>query len=162
MRDEGVVPPLARMDYGERALRFDAALADAKSGSDADGVLAGMLADPGHDEVERPLIASALGDVRGPAGSAALRPALAGALVQASEASPRSRRDFVDLAGACVWALGKRDGAAATDALLEAVRHSHRDVSVSTTGTPSGGALVRAAAGVADDLADKIRRHTEG
>jgi hypothetical protein len=30
------------------------------------------------------------------------------------------------------------------------------------TGTPSGSALVRAAAGVADDLADRTRRYTEG
>lgn len=120
---------MSRVSYDERANRFDAALALARSRGNADEVLAGMLADPAYNEWERVLIAGELGDVRGPAGSAALRQAMTGALARLGVASGRARSESADLACACVWALGKRDGAGATDALLEAARHARRYVS---------------------------------
>ena len=88
-----------------------------------------MLADREHDERELPLIAAALGDVRGPAGSAALRSAVAEAFAQLRAGGPRVRQKFGDVAYASVGALGQRDGAAATDVLLEAARQPHPDVS---------------------------------
>jgi HEAT repeat protein len=88
-----------------------------------------MMADQGYDGAERPQIAEALGHTRGSAGSAALRSALAEALAQLSAANPGARPGFRDIACAGTWALGQRDGAAATDALLDAARHPDRDVS---------------------------------
>jgi hypothetical protein len=120
---------MGRMSYDERALRFDAVLAQAVACGDADEVLAGMLADERHDDREQVLIVAALGDAHGPAGRPALRSALARALAGLRTAGPRARSDWADLACACTWALGKRDGPAATDLLLEAALDPHPDVS---------------------------------
>jgi hypothetical protein len=60
------------MTYSERAARFDRALVEAASASDADEKLAAMLTDPALDHREQILAAATLGEARGPAGSAAL------------------------------------------------------------------------------------------
>jgi hypothetical protein len=82
---------MGRMSYDERADRFDAALAAARSRSDADKYLP-HDGRSGYDGREWPLIAEALGQTRGSAGSVALRSAMAEALAQLGTASPALAR----------------------------------------------------------------------
>src|ERR1022692_1668134 len=116
---------MRRMTYVERANRFDAALSAAASGSDADQVLAGMLADSALDARERLQVAAALGGTRGPVGTATLRQAFTAALEEYSVASKSSRSQQRDLICACVIALAKRDDPAATDLYMAAARHAN-------------------------------------
>lgn len=113
------------MTYAERADRFDAAMAAAVSGPDADPVLAGMLADPALDARERIMVAYTLGTMRGPAGSVALRAAFGAALQRWAAASRNLRSLERDVLCTCVIALARRDGPAATDVYLAAARHDN-------------------------------------
>jgi hypothetical protein len=64
---------MSRMTFAERVDRFEAALSVAVSGSDADQVLADMSARVAVNSFEQISLVVALGDTRGPDGSAALR-----------------------------------------------------------------------------------------
>ena len=66
-------PPMSRMTFAERVDRFEAAPSVAVSGSDADQVLADMSARVAVNSFEQISLVVALGDTRGPDGSAALR-----------------------------------------------------------------------------------------
>lgn len=116
-----------RMSFMERAERFQALLAETRSRADADQALAGLLADPDLEPFRTQTVA-ALGDVAGPAGSAAIRAEFAEALAEFATAKPHDRPVYRDLMCACLWALGKRDGPAATDVLLEATVHASYEV----------------------------------
>jgi hypothetical protein len=132
------------MSYMKRADQFDSALTEAKTRLDADNVLAQMLADPKHDGREKPLIAAALGRLHGEAGSAALRNEFTRVLDELTTAPPSIRRDVADIACACIWALGSRDGGAATDVFARAARCAQRDIA---------GYGMQALAAVGDDSA---------
>jgi hypothetical protein len=120
---------MPRLTYAERAARFDAALRTAKARSDADQALLAMLADPVRDWREKIGIVAALGDVQGPVGSAVIRHAFADATGMLATARPGQRSWLTDLACAAVYALCKRDGAAATDIFVAAAFHPSRDIS---------------------------------
>ena len=120
---------MPRLTYAERAARFDAALRTAKARSDADQALLAMLADPVRDWREKTEIVAALGDVQGPVGSAVIRHAFADATGMLATARPGQRSWLTDLACAAVYALCRRDGAAATDIFVAAAFHSSRDIS---------------------------------
>jgi hypothetical protein len=120
---------MPKLSYAERAAQFDATLKAAKTRSDADQVLSVMLVDPAYDGVERISIVAALGDVRGASGAAAIRHAFADAMAGLSAARPTQRSELRDLACAAVYALDKRDGAAATDVFVTAAFQPNRDVS---------------------------------
>jgi hypothetical protein len=88
-----------------------------------------MLTDPAHDGRERISIVAALGEVQGPVGSAVLRHAFADAVAGLATARPSQRSELRDLACAAVYALRKRDGAAATDVFVTAAFHASQAVS---------------------------------
>jgi hypothetical protein len=115
------------MSFIERADSFEELLGEACSRADADLALAGLLADPDLEPFRTATVA-ALGDVAGPVGSAAIRAQFTSARGQFATAKPHSRSTYRDLMCACLWALGKRDGAAATDVLVEATAHASNDV----------------------------------
>jgi hypothetical protein len=120
---------MPRLTYAERAARFNAILKAAKMRGDADQILSGMLTDPVYDGREKILVVAALGEVQGPVGSAAIRRAFADAVAGLATARPNQRSDLRDLACAAVYALGERDGAAATDVFVTAAFHPNRDIS---------------------------------
>jgi hypothetical protein len=120
---------MPRHTYAERAARFDATVKAAKMRSDADEVLSLMLIDPAYDGTEKIVIVAALGDVQSPAGSAAIRRAFAAAMAGLATARPSQRGELRDLACAAVYALSKRDGAAATDIFVTAGFHASQDIS---------------------------------
>jgi hypothetical protein len=100
----------------EREDRFDAELAQAKSATDADRRLAAMLADSATDRWHRVSIAAELGDIpRGPTGTAALRSTYKAATENSASSSADAKAASCDLICACVIALAKREGPAATD-----------------------------------------------
>ena len=113
------------MTYVERAEKFDVTLAAAVAGKNADQALAGLLADPALDMPERTRVAAALGDTRGPAGSAALRKAFSATMERGSVAGRSTWPQERDLICACVIALARRDGPAATDVYLAASGHTN-------------------------------------
>jgi hypothetical protein len=135
---------MPRLTYAERAARFDAALKSAKARSDADQALLAMLTDPVRDWLQRIEIVAAFGDVRGPVGSAVIRHAFADATGMLATARPSQRSWLRDLACAAVYALCKRDGAAATDIFVAAAFHPSRDIS---------GCGIRALVSAGDDRA---------
>ena len=116
---------MSRMTLAERVDRFEAALAVAVSGSDADQVLADMSARVTVNSFEQISLVVALGDTRGPDGSAALRAVFNAALSKYAAASRSTRPEYRDLLCACVVALAKRDGPAATDVYATAARHAN-------------------------------------
>jgi hypothetical protein len=67
----------------------------------------------------------ALGDTRGPDGSAALRAVYGAALGKYATASRSTRAEYRDLLCACIVALAKRDGSAATDVYATAASHAN-------------------------------------
>jgi hypothetical protein len=116
---------MSRLTYVERAERFDARLAAAMSGPDADQAVAGMLPEPALDLRELINVADALGGIRGVAGSAALRAAFVSSLERIAVASKRRKPMERDLICTCVIALARREGAAATDVYVMAARHDN-------------------------------------
>jgi hypothetical protein len=116
------------MTYIDRSDRFDEVLGEARSRSDADHALVELLGDPGLDSWFRTRTVAALGDVTGPVGSSALRREFVAASAQFEAAKPHCRAAYRDLMCACLWALGKRDGAAATDVLIEGAAHASWNV----------------------------------
>jgi hypothetical protein len=106
---------MARMSLGDRVGRFEELLGEARSRSDADQALARLLADPPLDAFLRIDVVAALGDVAGPVGSAVIRAEFISACALFETAKPHNRWIYRDLMCACLWALGKRDGPAATD-----------------------------------------------
>jgi len=116
------------MSYSERAEKFDAALSAAVSSSDADHVLASMLADPALDMLERKLVTAALGGTRGSAGAAAVRKTFSAALEKYPDAGKNDRPWKRDLICACVIALARRDGPMATDVYVSAALHASAEV----------------------------------
>jgi hypothetical protein len=119
---------MSRMTFVERVDRFEAALAVAVSGRDADQVLAEMSARVAVNSFEQISLVAALGDTRGPDGSAALRAAFAAALGKYATASRSTRPEYRDHLCACVIALAKRDGPAATDVYATAAGHANPNV----------------------------------
>ena len=123
------------MTYSERADRFDRALVEAASASDADEKLAAMLTDPALDHREQILAAATLGEARGPAGSAALRQVFSTATTDMSTSGKGTRAGYRDLICACVVALARRDGPRATDIYVAAANSGNaivRDYGTST------------------------------
>jgi hypothetical protein len=116
------------VSYVERADRFEEALSAAVSGSDADHVLAGMLSDPALDMRERLLVTAALGGTRGPAGPTAVRKAFSTAWEKYPGASKSARPFERDLMCACVIALARREGPAATNVYVSAALHANASV----------------------------------
>lgn len=116
------------MSFTERADRFEELFGETRSRSDADQVLAGLLADRALEPSFRIDVVAALGDVAGPVGSAVIRAEFISAWAQLEKAKPHNRWIYRDLMCACLWALGKRDGPAATDVLAEATAHASFDV----------------------------------
>lgn len=88
-----------------------------------------MLTDPVRDWPKRIKIVGALGEVQGPVGSAVIRNAFADATGVLPTARPGQPSWPTDLACAAVYALCKRDGAAATDIFAAAAFHSSRAIS---------------------------------
>jgi len=120
---------MSRMTLLERHERLEAVLAAVVSGSDADQRLAAMLADPAMDAYGRIKVTEALGKVGpGPAGSAALRSEFADAAGSLAGASRATKFWYRDLICASVWALATRDGPAATDVYLAAIRSANATV----------------------------------
>lgn len=131
---------MTRMTALGRADRFEQELAAAAAAADADDRLAAMLADPALNRWEHTQAAAVLGQVRGSAGSTALRQALATATAALSAASKSTRADYRDLVCACVTALARRDGPAATDVCIAAIASPDaivRDYGMSTL-APAG------------------------
>ncbi len=116
------MPRMSRYD------RFHELLGEAKARGDADGALVALLGEGAFNTWARTLVVAALGDTRGPAGSAAIRGEFAAAADQCATAKSHSRSDFRDLMCACVWALGKRGGPGSTDILVEAAAHTSAKV----------------------------------
>jgi hypothetical protein len=116
---------MSRMTFVERIDRFEAALAVAVSASDADQVLAGMSATVAADSFEQIRLVAALGDTRGPDGSAALSAVFDAGLGKYATASRSTRPAYRDLLCACVIALAKRDGPAATGVYATAASHAN-------------------------------------
>ncbi len=111
------------MTLAEQHESFEALLAAAASASDADERLAGMLETPGLDRFGQILVVAALGDVSaGQAGSEALRRVFETATGEFAQASKATKPEYRDLISACVAALAKRDGPAATDVYVVALR----------------------------------------
>lgn len=114
---------MPRITLAEEHDRFAAQLAAAASASDADQRLAAMLETPGADKFRQILVAAALGDVpAGQAGSNALRNVFEKATSNFAQASKTAMSQYRDLISACVAALAKRDGPAATDVYVAATR----------------------------------------
>lgn len=116
------------MTYIERSDRFDEVLGEARSRSDADRALAELLGNLALDTWFRTKTVAALGDASGPVGSSALRREFVAANAHFETAKPHSRAAYRDLMCACMWALGKRDGRAATDILIEGTAHASWNV----------------------------------
>jgi hypothetical protein len=116
------------MSYAERVEQFEAALSAALSSNDADHVLADMVSDPALDMLERKRVTAALGDTRGPAGSAAVRSTFGTAWQKYPGASKSDRPWERDLLCTCVIALAKRDGPDATDIYVSAALHENANV----------------------------------
>jgi hypothetical protein len=114
---------LARMSFMERSDKFDELLGEARSRGDADLAVVGLLADPNLDPWFRTKAVAALGDLTGPVGSGAIRAEFSAARALFATAKPHNRSWYCDLMCACLWALGKRDGAAATGVLVDATAH---------------------------------------
>ena len=62
-----------RLSFEQRENEFEQSIAEARSRSDADKVLARMLTDPKIEPRHRVYVANSLFNIRGQAGSAALR-----------------------------------------------------------------------------------------
>lgn len=119
---------MGRMTYAERIDRFEAALAAAVSARDADQALAEMSARVAVNSYEQTSLVAALGDTRGPAGSAAVRAVFDAALARYATASKTTRSEYRDVLCTCVIALAKRDGPAATDVYARAATHENPGV----------------------------------
>jgi HEAT repeat protein len=115
---------LPRITQLERSDRFDEVLGEARSRSDADRALVELLGDPALDTWFRIRAVAALGDVTGPDGSSALRREFVAGSAQFETAKPHDRAGYYDLMCACLWALGKREGPAATDVLVAGTAHA--------------------------------------
>jgi hypothetical protein len=114
--------------YSERLDRFDELVGEARARSDADQALVGLLSDGVFDSLSRLQVVAALGDTTGATGSSALRKEFINARAEFDTTKRHNRAAYCDLMCASVWALGKRDGAAATDILLEASEHANPSV----------------------------------
>lgn len=107
----------------------DSELKAAKARSDPDQVLTAMLTDPARDWREKSAVVAALSEVQGGVGSSAIRGEFARAAGELDTARPSQRYWLKNIALAAVWALWRRDGAAATDVFVTAALHANRDLS---------------------------------
>lgn len=111
---------MSRMTALERADWFESELRTAASAG-VDDRLAAMLSDPGLNRWEHTKVAAELGQSRGNAGSVALRQAFGTATAGLAAASKSTRAEYRDLVCACVIALARRDGLAATDVFVATI-----------------------------------------
>jgi hypothetical protein len=114
----------------QRADEFDLRLAEARSRSDADVVLAHMLADPAIETWFRVHVAESLSRTRGQTGSEALRKEFDKALDRCSkEPNKRRLQEEYDLIAACAHSLGVREGSKATDAFIAMAEYPNMSLS---------------------------------
>ena len=125
--------PIPRLfDYGSMNMprmtlakleELEKQIAAAASASDADDRLASMLKATDLNWYGKVKVVVALGDVApGLAGSEILRSVFDRATDELAEASKATRPGYLDLVCACVIALAKRDGPAATDVYIAALQ----------------------------------------
>lgn len=119
-----------RASFMQRADEFDQRLAEARSRSDADVILAHILVDPAIDTWFQVHVAESLSRTRGQTGSEALRKEIAATLDRCSkEPNKRKLSDEYDLIAACAHALGAREDSAATDAYVAMAEHPNMSLS---------------------------------
>ena len=113
-----------RPSFARRAEEFGQRLAEARSRSDADGVLARMLEDPAIDMFFREDLAESLSRTCGEEGSKALRKQFAVALEQSSkEPNKRRLQEEYEFISACAGSLFARESDKATDVYIALVEY---------------------------------------